>query len=143
DMHEEPSRSVVQKQDSSLLVGIRSLIKGKTKAFVSAGNSGAALVAATLLLGRVEGIFRPALGAFLPHLTGTLFCLDLGANTDCKAAFLEQFALMGHCYVQLITGIHCPRVALLSNGHEPYKGSREVKEAYASLEKSFLKFVGN
>jgi glycerol-3-phosphate acyltransferase PlsX len=98
-----------------------------------------------LSLGRVNGILRPALGTFLPAQKGTIFCLDLGANTDCKPEYLEQFAMMGSIYVRLVQKIDIPRVALLSNGHEPYKGSRLVKEVYGRLEKTLFpfRFVGN
>lgn len=111
--------------------------------FFSAGNSGAALVASTFHIGRVEGVLRPAIGGFIPTPHGSVFCVDLGANVDCKPEFLEQFAVMGNLYLTLATTITAPRVALLSNGHEPYKGSTAVKQAYDYLQKADLNFVGN
>lgn len=142
-MHDEPSRAVMHKKDSSLVKAVQAVADGKASAVVSAGNSGAALVAGTLILGRVDGILRPAIGDFLPTKAGSIFCMDLGANTDCKPEYLEQFAIMGHAYVQLIKGIEKPRIALLSNGAEPYKGSLVVKQAYELLKDSRLNFVGN
>lgn len=142
-MDEEPSRAILRKNDSSLVQAIKAVKGGAAHAFVSAGNSGAVLAAATLLIDRVQGILRPALGGFLPAQHGQIFCIDLGANTDCKVEYLEQFALMGHAYLQLVKNIDRPRIALLSNGHEPYKGSQLVKNAYDALAKMDLHFVGN
>lgn len=144
DMGAEPSRAVLRYPDSSLVRAVKAVVDGQAQATVSAGNSGAALVAGTLLLSRIEGITRPALAALLPTHTGCLLCLDLGASTDCKVEYLEQFALMGHVYMQLFHGITQPRIALLSNGSEPYKGSLLVKQAYVQLQHNKqLNFVGN
>jgi glycerol-3-phosphate acyltransferase PlsX len=142
-MHDEPSRAVLKKNDSSLVKAVKAVADGHASAIVSAGNSGAAMVAGTLLLGRVEGVLRPALGDFLPTKQGSVFCIDLGANTDCKPEYLEQFAVMGHVYVHLFNGIDRPRIGLLSNGAEPYKGSLQVKQSYDRLKDSTLNFVGN
>jgi glycerol-3-phosphate acyltransferase PlsX len=142
-MHDEPSRAVLHKKDSSLCKAVQAVANGNATAIVSAGNSGAALVAGTLILGRVDGILRPAIGDFIPTKSGSVFCMDLGANTDCKPEYLEQFAVMGHAYVQLIKKIEKPRIALLSNGAEAYKGSSVVKQAYDLLKDSKLNFVGN
>jgi glycerol-3-phosphate acyltransferase PlsX len=142
-MGAEPSKSVLQENDSSLVQAVRSVAQGKAQAVVSAGNSGAALVAGTLILQRVDGILRPAIGSFLPTKSSSIFCIDIGANTDCKPEYLEQFALMGHIYVSMIKNKARPRIALLSNGAEPYKGSQSVKQAYDLLIKSKLNFVGN
>lgn len=142
-MGEEPSRSVLQKKDSSLVRAVQATADGITTAVISAGNSGAALVAGTLILGRIEGIIRPALGNFLPTLHGPVFCLDLGANTECRPEYLDQFALMGALYVRAKQRLKEPRVALLSNGSEPGKGSMVVKQAYTLLDRGPLQFVGN
>jgi len=143
-MDEEPSRMVMRKKDSSLVRAVQAVADGQATAIVSAGNSGAALVAGTLLLGRVDGIERPALGMMLPVRQGHLFCADLGATTDCKPEYLEQFALMGHVYLKQRLGYKQPRIALLANGHEAYKGSILVKKSYELLEKrSDITFVGN
>ncbi len=142
-MSDEPSRSVLKNQDASLVRAVQAVADGKASAIISAGNSGAALVAGTLLLGRAEGVLRPALGNFLPTKHGFIFCIDLGATTDSKPEFLDQFALMGHVYVRMLKDIAHPRVALLSNGAEPYKGSKLIKEVYDRLNQLPINFVGN
>ena len=143
-MFDQPSKAIMRKKDSSLLKAVQAVADGKADAIVSAGNSGAVLVAGSVILGRVGGVLRPAIGQFLPTKKDSIFCLDLGANADCKPEYLKQFAIIGSTYVQLKKNIESPRVALLSNGAEPYKGSTLVKEAYALLEKtSGINFVGN
>ena len=142
-MGDEPTRDLLQKKDSSLFCAIEAVAQNKAQAVVSAGNSGAALVAGIVLLGKVPGVMRPALGTFLPTKKGTVFLLDIGANTDCKAEYLKQFGLMGNLFVKQNTTIARPRVALLSNGEERYKGSLAVKSAFDLLEKTSLQFVGN
>lgn len=141
-MDEEPGIAVLRKKNSSLVRAMQAVKNGKARAIVSAGNSGAMLVASTIILGRVPGILRPAIGSFLPTNSGSFFCLDLGANADCKAEFLEQFACMGDIYVRLVQQKTKPRIALLSNGHEPYKGSTAVKQAYTLLT-THPHFIGN
>ena len=142
-MGEEPGRAELHKKNSSLVRAVTAVAEGKAQAVVSAGNSGAALVAGTLLLGRVEGVLRPAIGDFLPTKNGSVFCMDLGANVDCKPEYLLQFARMGAVYVELVKEITSPRIALLSNGAEPYKGSASTKQAYAMLANVERNFVGN
>lgn len=142
-MGQEPTRTVIAKKDSSLVRAVQAVADGTCSAIITAGNSGAAMVAGTFILGRVEGVLRPAIGEFIPTKNGSIFCMDLGANTDCKPEFLEQFAYMGHAYVSIFKDIALPRIALLSNGHEPYKGSIAVKQAFDKLQESALNFVGN
>lgn len=143
EMAEEPSRAVFKKKNSSLHRAILSVSAQECSAFVSAGHSGAVLVSSVLSFGKIHGISRPALGTYLPTKKGWVFCIDLGANTDCKPDYLRQFAYMGSTYVRLTKDIEKPRVGLLSNGSERYKGSLLVKEAYDLLEKSSLNFIGN
>lgn len=143
DMDEDPIRGVLRKKDSSIVRALQAVHAGKAQAFVSAGNSGAVVAAATIVLGRVAGVIRPAIGSFLPTAHGSLFCLDLGANPDCKPEYLLQFAYMGYAYVRLTKQIAQPRVALLSNGHESYKGSALVKSSFDLLAQADLEFVGN
>jgi glycerol-3-phosphate acyltransferase PlsX len=144
EMAEEPSRAVLRKKDASLVRAAQAVKEGRASALVSAGNSGAVLVVSALQIGRVPGVLRPALGNMIPTPQGGIFCLDLGANTDCKSAYLAQFALFGSVYMQEAYAKPVPRVALLSNGHEPYKGSELVKETYALLEmQRDIHFVGN
>lgn len=142
-MEDEPSRSVLKKQDASLVRAVKSVAQGMCQAVVSAGNSGAAMVAGTLILERMDGVMRPALAAFLPTKKGEVLCLDLGANSDCKPEYLYQFAYLGHAYACVMKNIVRPRIALLSNGAESTKGSLAVKEAHKKLLQSSLNFVGN
>ncbi len=142
-MDEDPARAVARKKDASLVRALQAVVDGQASAVVTAGNSGAALVAGVLLSKRVEGLLRPALGSYVPTERGEMFCLDLGANADCKPEYLVHFALMGAVFVGQERGIDNPRIGLLSNGHEPYKGSLVVKKAYELLNNSALNFVGN
>lgn len=144
DMADEPTRAVLRKKDASLVRAAQAVKDGRATALVSAGNSGAVLVAGSLIIGRVPGVLRPALGNLIPTPQGGIFCLDLGANTDCKPAYLEQFAIFGSMYMEQAHGRVAPRVALLSNGHEPYKGSQLVKESYDLLKQNrSINFIGN
>ncbi len=143
DMDEDPIRGMLRKKDSSIIRALQAVHSGKAQAFVSAGNSGAVMAAATIIVGRVPGVIRPAIGSFLPTNHGSLFCLDLGANPDCKPEYLAQFAYMGYAYVRIVKHIAQPRIALLSNGHESYKGSTLVKEAFDLITQTDLEFVGN
>jgi glycerol-3-phosphate acyltransferase PlsX len=143
EMDEDPIRGMLRKKDSSIVRGLQAVHAGKAQAFVSAGNSGAVMAAATVTVGRVPGVLRPAIGSFLPTTYGSLFCLDLGANPDCKPEYLVQFAYMGYAYVRLMKEIAQPRIALLSNGHESYKGSALVKESFDLLAQTGLEFIGN
>jgi glycerol-3-phosphate acyltransferase PlsX len=142
-MDDEPVKAIRSKKNAALMRAMQAVVQGEASAFFSAGNSGAVLVAGVVLSGRVPGIHRPAVGAFLPGQHSSSFCIDVGGNVDCKASYLYQFALMGHAYVSLTTSIENPRIGLLSNGHEAYKGSREVKKAYEKLSRSSLNFIGN
>ncbi len=142
-MEDEPSKAVKRKSDSSLVCAMKAVNTGRATAFVSAGNSGAVLVASIFYNGRLPGVLRPAVGCFVPTHTGSIFCLDVGVNVDCKPSFLYQFALMGHAYMRAIKEIENPRIALLSNGHEPYKGSAIIKKVYDQLITAPINFVGN
>ncbi len=142
-MEERPVPAVKEKRDSSIVVGIDLLKRGEVEAFVSAGNTGAVMAAATLSLGRTKGIIRPALGAAFPFPMGPVLCLDLGANADCKPMSLVQFGKMGSIYMQRIFGMESPRVGLLSSGEEDTKGSQMVQKAHKMLRKSKLNFIGN
>ena len=146
EMHEHPSQAVRSKPDSSMVVGIKMLREGKVDAFVSAGNSGGVLASALASegrIGRIKGIRRPALSTVFPTLKGFSFILDIGANTDCKAEWLVQFALMGSIYAQKVLGVQNPRVGLLSNGEEDTKGNAVVQEAHGLLKRLGINFIGN
>jgi glycerol-3-phosphate acyltransferase PlsX len=122
---------------------MRLVKEGQADAFVTAGNTGAALAAALFELGRIRGIRRPALASVLPGLGSRCLILDIGANADCRPADLVQFALMGHVYCRQVLGVGSPRVGIVSNGEEEGKGNQLVKEAFALLKESGLRFVGN
>ena len=143
EMDEHPANAVRSKRDSSVVRTCALVAQGQARAAVSAGNSGAVLAAALFTVKRIPGIARPAIGALLPSRATPTFLLDVGANTDCKSEWLVQFALMGTVYARTMMGVASPRVALLSNGEEPGKGSQLVQETYPLLEASPLRFTGN
>lgn len=142
-MDEHPAQAVRRKTGSPHVVGLRMVRDGQADAFVSAGHSGATMAAATLILGRIRGIERPALAILFPSREKMFLLLDIGATTDCKPEYLLQFAQMGSLYADRALGVRNPRVALLSNGEEPTKGDRLVQEAHRLLRASGLNFVGN
>lgn len=143
-MEEHPAMAVRNKMDSSLVRGFDLIKRGAAVAFVSAGNSGATVVAALLALGRIRGVERPAIATLFPTSSGAPFlCLDVGANADCRPNFLLQFAKMGSLYMEKVIGVGNPRVVLLSIGEEENKGNQLIVDAHALLKKSDLNFVGN
>lgn len=142
-MEDPPTAALKQKRDSSLGVGMRLHQEGGADAFVSAGNTGAVLSAATLILGRVEGVSRPTIGTFIPAEKGVCLLVDAGTNVDCRAQHLYQFGIMGSIYYQRVVGKDKPTVALLNVGEERLKGTEVVLEAYRMLEGSAVNFVGN
>jgi glycerol-3-phosphate acyltransferase PlsX len=144
EMDEHPAHAVRRKTRSSHIVGLRMVRDGQADAFVSAGHSGASMAGALLILGRLPGIERPALGTILPRLHHSpALVLDVGANTNCKPDYLLQFAHMGSIYMERTFGIPRPRVGLLSNGEEQIKGDRLVQDTHLLLAQSGLNFVGN
>ncbi|MBQ7935229.1 MAG: phosphate--acyl-ACP acyltransferase, partial [Clostridia bacterium] len=122
-MEDDPTSVLKEKQYSSMAVAFRLLKEDKADAFVSAGNSGAVLVGATLLVKRIRGIKRAALGAVMPSIDGPYIMLDCGANVECKPEYLNQFAMMGSLYMKSCMGLENPRVGLLNNGTEECKGT--------------------
>jgi glycerol-3-phosphate acyltransferase PlsX len=144
DMDEHPAQAVRRKTNSSHIVGLRMVRDGHADAFVSAGHSGASMAGALMILGRLPGIERPALGTIMPRLNDLRpLLLDIGATTDCKPEYLLQFAHMGSIYMQHAQGLPSPRVGLLSNGEEPTKGDKLVQDAHVMLRESSLNFIGN
>lgn len=144
DMEEHPTEAVKGKPDSSINVGLRLLKSGDADAFVTAGNTGAAMAAALLTLGRIRGIARPALATVFP--TGedcVTMLLDIGANADCRPIHLVQFAHMGSAYMERMFAIPKPRVGLLSIGEEDSKGNQLTIEVNEVLRGSRLNFIGN
>lgn len=140
---EHPAQTIGLKPDSSIVVGMHLLKQGEADAFVSAGSTGAVVAAALLLLGKVDGVERPALGTLYPTVHGSVLLLDIGANADCRPPFLVQFGYLGSMYAEQVLGIKSPRVGLLSNGEEEVKGNRLIREAHQLLRKSSLNFIGN
>jgi glycerol-3-phosphate acyltransferase PlsX len=142
-MHESPSQVARRKRDSSIWVATELVKNGEASAVVSAGNTGASMVAAFFILGVIKGVERPAIATLLPTLTGTAVMLDVGANVDCTAEHLHQFGLMGNEYGKHLFGKPNPRIGLLSIGEEDTKGNEVTKEAFKLLKASPINFVGN
>ena len=143
EMHELPSHALRRKRDSSMRVAAELVRDGEAAAFVSAGNTGAAMAIAMFTLGVLPGVDRPAIAVLLPNLKARTIMLDAGANVDPKPKHLVQYALMGHVYARDILGIAAPRVGLLSVGEEEGKGNELVREVFKTLETMPLNFIGN
>ena len=142
-MAESPSHALRRKRDSSLRIAAELVRDGKASAFVSAGNTGAAMAISMFVIGVLRGVDRPAIAAVLPNLKKFTVLLDVGANVDPKPWHMFQFAVMGNVYARDILGLETPRVGLLSVGAEEGKGNELTKEAYDQLKESSLNFVGN
>ena len=146
-MEDKPTDAIKHKKDSSMVVGFRMLKEGKGDVFLSAGNSGALLTGATLLIGRIKGIDRPAMAPMLPAYKKRLMLIDAGANTNCKPLNLVQFAQMATIYLKNTYKIEEPQIGLLNIGTEPTKGNELIKETYQILstksEELGINFVGN
>jgi len=143
EMDESPQSALKNKKDSSMRVAINLIKEEKAQACVSAGNTGALMATARYVLKMLPGIDRPAIASSLPSQKGTTYMLDLGANTDCTAEHLLQFAVMGAMLVSSVTGNSKPSVGLLNIGSEDIKGNEIVKEAGELLRRSHLNFYGN
>ena len=148
DMHDDPATVIHKRKNSSMILGLKLLADGQGDAFVSAGSTGALLTGATLLVKRVKGIRRAAMGPAMPNKAGgKTVLLDCGANAECTPEFLLQFGLVGSLHAKKSLGIENPRVGLLNIGTEDSKGTALQKAAYALLtdaaEKGLINFVGN
>lgn len=148
DMHDDPATVLHKRKNSSMVVGLRMLAEGQGDAFISAGSTGALLTGATLLVKRVKGIRRAAMGPAMPNKAGgKTVILDCGANAECTPEFLMQFGLVGSLYAKRCLGIENPRVGLLNIGAEDSKGTPLQKEAYGLLQEAgsrgILNFTGN
>ena len=148
DMHDDPSKVIHQRKNSSMVIGLRMLAQGQGDAFVSAGSTGALLTGATLLVKRVKGIRRASMGPSMPNKKGgSTVIVDCGANAECTPEFLLQFGLVGSAYAKKRLGVENPKVGLLNIGTEDSKGTQLQKDAYALLteasQKGLLNFVGN
>lgn len=142
-MDEHPAQAVRKKKDSSLVVGCRLVKEGEASGFFSAGSTGACLAAATLVMGRIKGVSRPALCTVIPSPVKPVVMCDVGANADCKPEYLVQFAQMATIYMEKIIGVDSPKAALLNIGEEDTKGSAFAQEAFALLKEQVPNFVGN
>jgi len=143
-MEDGAAKSARQKRDSSLRVATRMVRDGKAQGVVSAGNTGAIMATAKIVLGALPSVDRPALAAIFPALGGKMVVLiDVGANVDCKPQQLLQFAVMGETYSRLMWNVTSPRVGLLSIGAEESKGNDVTRETYRLLQQEPLNFVGN
>ena len=148
DMHDDPANVVRKKKNSSMMVGLRMLSEGQGDAFISAGSTGALLSGATLIVKRVKGIRRAAMGPAMPNKAGgkTVIC-DCGANAECTPEFLLQFGLVGSLFAKYSLGVENPKVGLLNIGTEDTKGTQLQKDAHALLQQAddqgLINFVGN
>ena len=144
-MHEHPTKALKEKQKSSIAIGFQLLASGKMDAFISAGNTGAMLVGALFSIKALEGVIRPTISSIIPKADGgTGLLLDVGLNADCKPEQLNQFAIMGSVYAQLILGIAHPKVGLINVGEEEGKGNLLAQSTYPLLKNNkHINFAGN
>jgi glycerol-3-phosphate acyltransferase PlsX len=142
-MDDQPAQAVRQKKDSSMAVAAQLVKDKKADAFISAGNSGAAMTASLLYFGRITGVSRPALATVLPTYDSLMLLIDVGANVDCKPKHLLQFAIMGDIYTREVLGVAKPRIGLLSYGTEDSKGNEVSLATFAMLKNCDLNFIGN
>lgn len=142
-MDEKAAHAVRTKKDSSMRVGLKLVREHKAAGFVTAGNTGAAMATAKMVLGAMPGVDRPALATPMPTTAGPCVLLDVGANVDCKAHNLEQFAVMGEMYSRHVMKVRTPRVGLLSIGEEETKGNELTREATPLLKALPIHFIGN
>ena len=144
-MQEHPTKALKEKKKSSIAIGFQLLASGKMDAFISAGNTGAMLVGALFSIKALEGVIRPTISSIIPKADGgTGLLLDVGLNTDCKPEQLNQFAIMGSVYAQLILGIDQPKVGLINVGEEEGKGNLLSQSTFPLLKNNkHINFIGN
>lgn len=143
-MEDEPNSVLKTKSDSSMAVGMKLLSEGYGDGFVSAGNSGAICVGATLIVKRIKGVKRPGFAPIMPHFKGGCFMLcDGGANIECRPEMLLQYAKMGSAYMEKVMGVSSPKIGLANVGTEEHKGNELQQSTYALLKESNLNFIGN
>lgn len=141
--HEEPAKAVRSKKNASVVVAAELLKNGGGDAMLSMGNTGALLASGLLIVGRIKGVLRPAIATLLPSARGPKLLIDAGANTNCKAENLVQFANMGNIYMKNVLDIESPTVGIISNGEEEGKGDELTKEAFPLLKNAPVNFIGN
>ena len=142
-MADPATAAIRRKRNSSIRVAADCVRDGRAEGLVSAGHTGAAMVAAKMVIGTIEGVDRPALAAVLPNLTGHCLLLDVGANPDAKPQHFKEFSVMGSIYAQLVFGKKAPAIGLMSIGEEESKGSDRSREAFKALKETGLNFAGN
>ena len=142
-MEDHAGEVLKSKKDSSMAEGLRRLAAGEGDAFISAGNSGALVVGATMIVKRIRGIKRCAFAPVMPKDEGFFMLIDSGANVECKPQMLQQFGVMGSIYMEKVMGVPSPRVGLANVGTEDHKGGELQHEAFALLKASPLNFIGN
>ena len=142
-MDDDPARAIRSKKNSSIVGAMQLVKENKASAVFSAGSTGASLVAAISVLGKIKGVIRPAIASVLPAAEGEIVLLDSGANLEVKPKVLLQFAAMGSKFAEVLFNIPSPRVGLLNNGEEPTKGRDLEKNTYKLLKNSNLNFIGN
>ena len=141
---DEPAISPIRKKRRSSIRLCANLVRqGEAQGMFSAGNTGAAMISAKMVIGMIEGVDRPALSAVLPTATGSTLVLDVGANVDAKAEYLRQFAVLGHFYAEQILNRPSPRIGLLSIGEEKGKGTDVTRQVFKMMESASLNFAGN
>ena len=139
---QDSATDALKRKDSSAYIAIQLVKDGLADAYVSAGHSGASMSLATLKIGRIKGVSRPAIAALMPTVDGNTLVLDVGANVDCDSKHLQEFAIMGQVYAQQVLEIEEPLTGLLSNGEEESKGNESTKGTFKLLE-NMPYFVGN
>lgn len=142
-MEDDPSAVIKTKKNSSMALGFDLLARGEGDAFISAGNSGALVMGATMIIKRIKGVKRPAFAPVLPTLKGCSMLIDGGANVECRPEMLAQFAVMGSIYMNKVIGIDNPIIGLANCGAEEHKGTLLYQETYQLLKSSELNFIGN
>ncbi len=143
EMGEHGARAVRKKRDSSIVVGCKLVKEGAAQGFFSAGSTGACMAAATLFMGRLPKVKRPAIATVIPSPAGKCIMCDVGANADCRPEYLVQFALMGAVYAQAVLGVQSPRIGLLNIGAEEEKGSEFAQTCHKLLKEQIAGFAGN
>ena len=143
-MDDNPSTALRTKRESSIYVAAEQVKEGKAFGLVSAGNTGAVMATASKVIGRIRGVYRPAVAQVFPtYKGGRTLLLDVGANVDCTPKMLLQFAAMGEVYSRVMLGCSQPRVGLLSIGEEDHKGNELTRETMPLLKKQYFRFIGN
>ena len=142
-MHDEPTSILKAHSESSMAKAFYELKEGRADAFVSAGSTGAIVVGGTLIIKRIKGVKRPALGSMLPAPGGSYMLMDMGANSDCRPEMLKQFGIMANAYLTAVEGRENPKIALLNIGTEETKGDELHIEAFKQLSEAPINFIGN